>query len=77
MLLHRPILAAIALVASSAARYGGTTSSGGHRRWIYRRGVMRFAAVLFIKLLEKFPRFELSAYLLVLVIGGNCSRIGD
>jgi predicted tellurium resistance membrane protein TerC len=30
---------------------------------------MRFAAVVFIKLLEKFPRFELSAYLLVLVIG--------
>jgi YkoY family integral membrane protein len=31
--------------------------------------VMRFAAVLFIKLLEKFPRFETSAYLLVIVIG--------
>ena len=30
---------------------------------------MRFAAALFIKLLDKFPRFELSAYLLVLVIG--------
>jgi YkoY family integral membrane protein len=31
--------------------------------------LMRFAAVIFIKLLEKFPRFETSAYLLVLVIG--------
>lgn len=32
---------------------------------------MRFAAVVFIKLMDKFPRFELSAYLLVLVIGGK------
>ena len=31
--------------------------------------LMRFAAVLFIKLLEKFPRFETAAYLLVCVIG--------
>jgi YkoY family integral membrane protein len=31
--------------------------------------VMRFAAVLFIKMLEKFPRFEIAAYLLVVVIG--------
>ena len=31
--------------------------------------LMRFAAVLFIKLLEKFPRFETSAYLLVSLIG--------
>ena len=30
---------------------------------------MRFAAAMFIKLLDKFPRFETSAYLLVLVIG--------
>ena len=33
--------------------------------------VMRFAAILFIRLLEKFPRFEVAAYLLVLVIGGK------
>jgi predicted tellurium resistance membrane protein TerC len=33
--------------------------------------VMRFAAVLFIKLLERFPRFEVAAYLLVIVIGGK------
>jgi predicted tellurium resistance membrane protein TerC len=31
--------------------------------------LMRFAAVIFIKLLEKFPRFEVAAYLLVTVIG--------
>jgi predicted tellurium resistance membrane protein TerC len=31
--------------------------------------LMRFAAVVFIKLLERFPRFETSAYLLVIVIG--------
>lgn len=33
--------------------------------------LMRFAAVIFIKLLEKFPRFETSAYLLVIVIGAK------
>ena len=33
--------------------------------------LMRFAAVLFIRLLEKFPNFELAAYLLVTVIGGK------
>ncbi len=31
--------------------------------------LMRFAAVLFIKLLERFPRFETAAYLLVVAIG--------
>jgi YkoY family integral membrane protein len=31
--------------------------------------VMRFAAAIFIRLLERFPRFETSAYLLVAVIG--------
>lgn len=31
--------------------------------------LMRYAAALFIRLLERFPRFELSAYLLVIVIG--------
>jgi YkoY family integral membrane protein len=33
--------------------------------------LMRFAAVIFIKLLETFPRFETSAYLLVTVIGAK------
>jgi YkoY family integral membrane protein len=31
--------------------------------------LMRFAAVLFIKLLDRFPRFETAAYLLVVIIG--------
>ena len=33
--------------------------------------LMRFAAVGFIRLLEKFPRLETSAYLLVFVIGAK------
>jgi predicted tellurium resistance membrane protein TerC len=32
---------------------------------------MRFAAVVFIRLLERFPRFETAAYLLVVVIGAK------
>jgi hypothetical protein len=31
--------------------------------------ILRFAAAMFIKLLDRFPRFELTAYLLVIVIG--------
>ena len=33
--------------------------------------LMRYAATLFIRLLEMFPRFETAAYLLVAVIGGK------
>ena len=33
--------------------------------------LMRYAAVVFIKLLEKFPRFEVAAYLLVTAIAGK------
>ena len=33
--------------------------------------MMRVAAVMFIKLLERFPRLEITAYLLVFVIGGK------
>jgi YkoY family integral membrane protein len=33
--------------------------------------VMRLAAIIFIKLLARFPRFELAAYLLVLIIGAK------
>jgi YkoY family integral membrane protein len=33
--------------------------------------LMRFAAMIFVKLLDRFPRFELAAYLLVTVIGGK------
>jgi YkoY family integral membrane protein len=52
----------------------------GHRHpklWVVLVGgmlgviLMRFAAVIFIRLLERFPRFETSAYLLVIVIGGK------
>jgi predicted tellurium resistance membrane protein TerC len=32
---------------------------------------MRFAAFGFIRLLEKFPRFELSGYLMVAVVGSK------
>jgi YkoY family integral membrane protein len=64
------ILAAIALV-------GPPPAGGGHhpKLWVVFAGgglgmiVLRFAAGLFIKLMERFPRFELSAYLLVFVIG--------
>ncbi len=60
------ILAAIALVHGKA-----------DKTWVVIAGgmlgvlLMRFAAVVFIKLLETFPRFETAAYLLVLVIGGK------
>jgi YkoY family integral membrane protein len=51
--------------------------AGGHveKLWVVITGgiigvvLMRFAAAIFIRLLEKFPRFEMSAYLLVVVIG--------
>lgn len=64
------ILAAIALVGSNPNK------SGLHPKlWVVVTGgmlgviLMRYAAVVFIKLLERFPRFEVSAYLLVCVIG--------
>jgi YkoY family integral membrane protein len=67
------IIAAIALVGAAPP---GTAAGAFHPKlWVVVTGgvlgliLMRFAAVVFIKLLEKFPRFELSAYLLVLVIG--------
>jgi YkoY family integral membrane protein len=67
------ILAAIALVGSPPA---GTPKDATHPKlWVVITGgmlgviLMRFAAFLFIRLLEKFPRFETSAYLLVIVIG--------
>jgi len=67
------ILAAIALVGSPPA---GTPAGAWHPKlWVVLTGgmlgviLMRVAAVLFIKLLDRFPRFETSAYLLVIVIG--------
>ena len=69
------ILAAIALVGSPPA--GHPADAVHPKLWVVIAGgmlgviLMRFAAVIFIKLLEKFPRFEVSAYLLVIVIGGK------
>ena len=58
------ILAAMALAGSQESK-----------RWLVIVGgflgvvLMRFAAAMFIRLLERFPKFELAAYLLVIVIG--------
>ena len=69
------ILAAIALVGSPPK---GTPPDAFHPKlWVVVLGgilgviLMRFAAAIFIRLLERFPRFELSAYLLVIVIGSK------
>jgi YkoY family integral membrane protein len=69
------IVAAIGVVGSPPR---GTPPDAVHPKlWVVILGgflgvvVMRFAAVLFIRLLEKFPRFEVAAYLLVIVIGGK------
>jgi len=69
------ILAAIALVGSPPP---GTEEGAFHPKlWVVITGgilgviLMRFAAAIFIRLLEKFPRFEVSAYLLVIVIGSK------
>lgn len=67
------IVAAIGVVGSPPR---GTPENALHPKlWVVVLGgflgviVMRFAAAIFIKLLEKFPRFETAAYLLVIVIG--------
>ncbi|HEX5102523.1 MAG TPA: hypothetical protein VFV87_01850 [Pirellulaceae bacterium] len=67
------ILAAIAMVGSPPP---GTPPDAFHPKlWVVILGglvglmLMRVAARLFIQLLERFPRFEVSAYLLVIVIG--------
>jgi YkoY family integral membrane protein len=67
------IMAAIALVGPPPEGH-----TGWHPKlWVVVTGgmlgviLMRYAAVVFIKLLEKFPRFETAAYLLVMVIGGK------
>jgi predicted tellurium resistance membrane protein TerC len=67
------ILAAIALVGSPPA--GHPEGATHPKLWVVIAGgmlgvmLMRVAAAMFIRLLEKFPRFEVSAYLLVIVIG--------
>jgi len=65
------ILAAIALVGSAPAGHVGPHP----KLWVIVTGgilgviLMRIAAAMFIRLLERFPRFETSAYFLVLIIG--------
>ena len=65
------IVAAIALVGSAPAGHVGVHP----KLWVVLTGgmlgviLMRFAAVLFIKLLNRFPSFETAAYLLVNLIG--------
>ena len=65
------ILAAIAVVGSAPPGHEGPHP----KLWVVLMGgilgvvLMRVAATMFIKLLERFPRFEISAYLLVAVIG--------
>jgi YkoY family integral membrane protein len=67
------ILAAIALVGPPPAGHKGLHP----KYWVVVTGgmigvmLMRVAAAMFIKLLERFPRFETSAYLLVLTIGSK------
>lgn len=58
------ILAAIALAGGRQEKLWVIISGG-----IIGMVLMRFAAVIFIGLLDKFPRFELAAYLLVVIIG--------
>jgi YkoY family integral membrane protein len=67
------ILAAIALVGSAPLGHVGPHP----KLWVVITGgilgliLMRFAAILFIRMLERFPRFETAAYLLVAVIGAK------
>jgi len=58
------ILAAMALAGSEASKLWVVILGG-----ILGVVLMRFAAATFIKILDRFPRFEISAYLLVIVIG--------
>lgn len=58
------ILAAMALAGSQTNKLWVVITGG-----ILGLILMRFAAAYFVKLLEKYPRFEVSAYLLVTVIG--------
>jgi YkoY family integral membrane protein len=67
------IVAAIGIVGQTPANHPEGASHP--KMWVIILGgflgvvLMRFAAVLFIKLLDRFPRFETAAYLLVIVIG--------
>jgi YkoY family integral membrane protein len=69
------ILAAIALVGPAPRNASGVAADVHPKLWVVILGgllgviLMRFAASYFIRLLERFPRFEMAAYLLVIVIG--------
>ncbi len=69
------ILAAVALIGSIPPEV--PPNSPHPKLWVVIVGgmagviLMRFAAMAFIRLLERWPRFETSAYLLVVVIGGK------
>jgi predicted tellurium resistance membrane protein TerC len=58
------ILAAMALAGSRQEKLWVVITGG-----VLGVVLMRFAAALFVRLLDRFPRFEVSAYLLVIVIG--------
>lgn len=58
------ILAAMALAGSKSDKLWVVVAGG-----ILGVILMRFAASVFVRLLERYPRFEVSAYLLVIVIG--------
>lgn len=58
------ILAAMALAGSKSDKLWVVVAGG-----ILGVILMRFAASIFVRLLERYPRFEVSAYLLVIVIG--------
>ncbi|XZE43869.1 TerC family protein [Pirellulaceae bacterium SH467] len=58
------ILAAMALAGSRQEKLWVVITGG-----VLGVVLMRFAAALFVRLLERFPRFEISAYLLVSIIG--------
>lgn len=58
------ILAAIALAGSRSEKLWVVITGG-----LLGVVLMRFAAAVFVRLLERYPRFETSAYLLVVVIG--------
>jgi len=69
------ILAALAFVGPHP--HGDAATTPHPKLWVIIAGgliglmLMRVAAVMFVRLLEKFPRFETSAYLLVAVIGAK------
>lgn len=66
------ILAAIAMISTVPKPEGQQFHP---KLWVVVTGgmlgviLMRFAAIVFIKLLERFPRFEVAAYVLVVIIG--------